>query len=411
MFISLVLRGVSLRGAGRVLELVAPLLGWEGPLPHWTTGRLWLLRWGLQQLWEPPQVADDWVWLTDHSVQIGPTKCLAVVGLRLRNLPAPGQCLRHSDLKLIALEPMESSNQQQVHRQLESAAVRTGPPRVIVDDHGADLHGGVKLFQQQHAGTVEIYDTKHKAACLLKGRLEKDEWFQRFNGAVGQIRCCLQQTELAYLVPPGAKLKSRFMNLGPMLQWAGKALGVLRNPPAGLGETQQCRLQEKLGVLEEFDLPMRRWRQWQQVVDAAVDRVGRWGLYPRAAEDLRREVVEKVGPCPWEQGTAELADDLVKFVSEQSGKAAGLRVPGSTEVLESLFGRYKQLEKQQSKGGFTSLLAGFGALVSKAASQTVGEVIEPVRRALEDSRTRELSAWCGEKLGTTFCSLRRRAFA
>jgi hypothetical protein len=35
----------------------------------------------------------------------------------------------------------------------------------------------------------------------------------------------------------------------------------------------------------------------------------------------------------------------------------------STEILESTFALYKQLERQHSKGGFTSLLAGFGALL------------------------------------------------
>ena len=48
MFIRLVvLGGVSLRAAGRVLEMLEEILGWEVEVPHWTTGRLWLLRLGL----------------------------------------------------------------------------------------------------------------------------------------------------------------------------------------------------------------------------------------------------------------------------------------------------------------------------------------------------------------------------
>jgi hypothetical protein len=411
-FIRIVQGGVSLRGAGRMLGLIAELLGWEGPIPHWTTGRLWFLRWGLWQLQQAKEPAEDWAWLIDHSVQIGRTKCLVIVGLELKDLPAPGECLRHSDLKLIALEPTESSNQQQVQRQLESAAAVTGAPRVIVDDHGADLHGGVKLFQQEHPGTLEIYDTKHKAACLLKGRLEKDETWKRFGALVGQVRCGLQQTELACLVPPGPKLKARFMNLGAMLRWGCNALAVLRNPPAGLGEAGQQRLREKLGALEEFEGAMRQWKQWQEVVDVAVERVGRWGHYAGAAEDLRGELSGRLDRGLAEPGTRELAEELVRFVQEQSAQAAdGQRLPGSTEVLESLFGRYKELEKQQSKGGFTSLLSGFGALVSGAVSQTVGEMIDPIRQVLEASRTRNVIDWCRQKLGTTVCSLRRQTFA
>jgi hypothetical protein len=395
-----------------MLELMAEMLGWQGKLPHWTTGRLWLLRWGLWQLQQAKELAQDWAWLIDHSVQIGQTKCLVIVGFRLKDLPAPGQSLRHRDLKLIALEPMDSSNQQQMQRQLESAAVMTGVPRVIVDDHGADLHGGVKLFQQEHGATLEIYDSKHKAACLLKGRLEKDETFKRFGSLVAAARCALQQTELAFLVPPGPKPKARFMNLGPMLNWAGKALAVLRNPPAWLEECGRQRLREKLGALQEFELPLRQWGQWQRVVDLAVDRVGRWGHYAGSAVELHGELAGMLASELPQPGTRELAQELVSFVQEQSGQAAaGERLPGSTEVLESLFGRYKELEKQQCKGGFTSLLSGFGALVSGAASQPVREMIDPIRQALEGSRTRGVWDWCAQKLGTTLCSLRRQTFA
>ena len=39
--------------------------------------------------------------------------------------------------------------------------------------------------------------------------------------------------------------------------------------------------------------------------------------------------------------------------------------------MESCFGRFKALEKDQSKGGFTSLLLGFGALFAEATKEGV----------------------------------------
>ena len=54
---------------------------------------------------------------------------------------------------------------EDVGEALEQATKRSGVPRVIVDDHGSDLHSGVQLFQKRHAETAEIYDAKHKAAC------------------------------------------------------------------------------------------------------------------------------------------------------------------------------------------------------------------------------------------------------
>ena len=37
-----------------------------------------------------------------------------------------------------------------------------------------DVAGGVTLFQQRHPETIDLYDAKHKAACLLKAQLEKN---------------------------------------------------------------------------------------------------------------------------------------------------------------------------------------------------------------------------------------------
>ena len=85
---------------------------------------------------------------------------------------------------------------------LETAVERTGVPRAIVDDHGRpDLHGGVKLFQQRHLETAEVYDVKHKAACLqARGFQEQDETWQSFCSWWGRVSSrALQQTELAPL--------------------------------------------------------------------------------------------------------------------------------------------------------------------------------------------------------------------
>src|SRR5260370_27155815 len=102
-------------------------------------------------------------------------------------------------MELIAVVPMISSTKDTVAVCLEDAVAQTGVPRAIVDDHGADLHGGVEIFRQGHPETVELYDIKHKAACLLKARLEGDPWWRRYASQLGQAKCALQQTELAFL--------------------------------------------------------------------------------------------------------------------------------------------------------------------------------------------------------------------
>ena len=396
------LGGVSLRGVPRVLAVIAEAFGLPLSIPDWTTHRLWLMRLGHAELTRPLEKADDWAWLADHSVQIGDEKCLAIVGIRLRDLPPSGECLRHHDLHLIALVPSESWTGSDVKRVFEEATERTGVPREIAIDHGNDLRSGVELFQQQHAETAEIYDVKHKAACLLKHRLENEPRWKEFQTKVGETRCAVRQTELAFLTPPAAKTKARFMNLEPQLAWAEKVLKVMRDPSDRVKEwASPERMQEKLGWLEGFSSSVAEWSEWQQVVNITVEFVNRQGIYRRMCRPLRQQLPRTFA----HDSSRSLAKDLIRFLAKQARQAKpGERLVGSTEVLESCFGKMKQLEKQQARGGFTSLLVSFGALLAETTT-------DEVKAALQQSGTKDVAEWSKENLGTTLVAQRRIAFA
>lgn len=394
--------GVSLRGSTRVLAVIAEALGLPMGIPHWTTGRLWLMRLGHAALTMPLEQADDWAWLADHSVQIGKEKVLVIVGIRLRDLPKPGECLRHRDLHLIALVVRTSWTRKEVDDALEEAVKRTGVPRVIVTDHGVDLHGGVQFFQERHRETLEMYDIKHKAACLLKHRLEKDPRWAEFQCQIGKTRCAIQQTEAGFLVPPAPKAKARFMNLQTQLEWADGVLDILREPPAEvLKWVSPERLEEKLGWLREFADAIAEWSQWQQVVNIAVTYVDRHDISRTSAKGLYREMPRSLDHA----STNTLVKELVCFVASQGKQTKpGERLPGSSEALESCFGKMKQLEKQQSRGGFTSLVISFGAMLADTTSKVI-------QAALEHSGTKDVYQWCKEHLGTTLFAKRKLAFA
>ena len=382
---------VSLRGVPRVLAVMAEAFDLPLDFPHWTTIRLWLMRLGHAELTMPLKQADDWAWLADHSVQIGAAKCLAIVGIRLRDLPKPGECLEHRDLHLIALVPSESWTKQDVDHAFEEATKRTGVPRVIVTDHGADLYGGVQLFQERHPQTVEIYDVKHKAACLLKHRLEKEPRWQEFHTKVGVTRCAVQQTELAFLTPPAPKLKARYMNLQAQLEWAEGVLTILRDPPAKVQEwTTPERLQAKFGWLKDFAEPMTEWSEWQSIVNITVAFVNRQGMYRGMGRALRQQMPRKFA----HDSGRKLAKELIRFVVKQARQTKpGERFPGSTEVLESCFGKLKSLEQEQSKSGYTGMVLSLGAIVASSLQP------ECLQEALERCRVKDVLNWCRTQLG------------
>lgn len=405
LLLSMVLTAcTSVRCACRVLAMLRddlPLPEMPDGVPSRSTLRLWLLRLGHYELTRPKQEAEDWVWIIDHTNQVGVEKCLVILGIRLCDLPPPGQCLQHQDMQLIDLVPVRHSDKQVVFEQLESAALKTGVPRAILDDHGGDLAGGAAMFLQQHPETAEIYDITHKGACLLKRRLEKDPQWLEFCRQVGQTKFQIQQTELAFLVPPSQRSKARYMNLGQLIGWAERTLAVLEQQPREvLKYVTSRRLEEKLGWLRSFADPLRQWSLWLALLHSAEDHVRAQGLSKRTPV----EVAKRLDPLATTASSRELRDELVAFITDQCADIAeGERLPGSTEVLESCFGKFKSLERDQQKGGFTGLLLAIGAIVSTRTVETIGQ-------ALQSSTTQAVWDWCRNVLGMTIQTKRQEAY-
>lgn len=388
------------RGASRVMGSVARMFGLNWEVPHHTTCRAWLQRIGLFQLQRPKDMADDAIWIVDHTVQIGQEKCLVILGLRLRDMPAAGTALSLADLQLLNLLPVTHSDKQVVNEQLESTAKITGVPRAILGDHGGDLHGGVTLFCESHPGTTSLYDMTHKAATLLKARLNKDTRWLSFCSQAGQTKVKVQQTELAFLMPPSQRSKARYMNLASLLRWGRAILSVLdRQPDTVLRHGTAERLEEKYGWLREFRHDLALWSEYQTLLEASVDEIRRHG-YSRSSAF---QVALRVQPQVQTIAGRELKDQLLKFIAEESASVApGERLPGCSEPLESSLGKLKSFEGDFDKSGFTGLLPAFGALIGTLTPETIYE-------ALVSVPGKKVQHWITQNLGQTFLSKRRLA--
>ncbi len=282
LFVALVLSAaVSLRGASRVLELWSTVFELPEAAPAWYTGRLWLLRVGYYKLTRPKAQAADWVWILDHTIQLGVQKCLVILGVRLSMLPAPGTCLRHEDVEPIALYPVQTSDGEVVYQQLTAAIAHTGVPREILSDGGSDLQAGIATFQQAHPETQAIYDIKHKTAVVLKHELAAEARWKAFTQQAAQTKPRVQQTPLAFLAPPAQRRKARYMNVDILMRWGTQVLAYLAHPPQ-TRETQVSAEQilTAYGWVQDFRAPLQDWSELLQIVDTPEQWVRSQGLSP-----------------------------------------------------------------------------------------------------------------------------------
>lgn len=196
-FISFVLEAAAtFRASSQIMQIISSYWPWPLKAPSWFTGRLWVLRLGYYKLTRAKVHAQDWIWIVDHTVQIGALKCLVILGIRQSNLPARGNCLTHQDVEPIALLPVTKSNGQIVYQQLKKAVAITGVPQTIVADHGPDLKSGITKFCQEYKQICFIYDIKHKTASILKRVLKNDADWISFVKLASQTKHRIQQTNI-----------------------------------------------------------------------------------------------------------------------------------------------------------------------------------------------------------------------
>ena len=236
-----------------------------------------------------------------------------------------------------------------------------------------------------------------KATPYGRGRLQKNECWNAFIKQATQTKFETNQTELALLVPPRLRSKARYMNLQRMLSWAEKVLTVLDDP--SLLAPSLCsvdRLNTKFAWLREYRENIGVWSSWLALTDAALDVVRRNGYCTSTADEVNQTLTE-ISDTPEKD---LLKDELLEIVNAESLKAReGTRMPGSTEILESSFGKLKEIEGDHSRSGFTSLILIWAALFGATTS-------EVIRRALTEVPVKLVNVWVRSNLGTTIQSKR-----
>ena len=107
-------------------------------------------------------------------------------------------------------------------------------------------------------------------------------------------------------------------------------------------------------------------------------------------------------PKPSSQAAFALRQQLLAFVQEESQQARPEeRLLGSSEVLESIIGKFKCVAGERGQHGLTGMVLSIGALVGRV---TVGAV----QAALAEVSTQDVWNWCHTHLGTTLQGLRHR---
>ena len=459
---------VSFQGIAGSFGLWSQLLDIKAPAAN--TIREWALRVGLYILTHTVSRRDDWIWVIDLSVELGTAKCLVILGISQaawnERLKSGNGELTHQDMSVLALDVLAQCNGETIKARLEALSKRVGSPVQIVSDHGSDIKKGItEYLKGQKTPTIHTYDITHASACCLKQQLKNDESFQSFLSQMNQCRQQIQQTPLAFLMPPPQRTKARYFNLDKTLTWAQRTLEYYHQGDFSTLGTQYCwdeqakeamapiaqahllapletiqgvvyetnttfehalssilsaetmehngaeivqsadltrrYVESKLGWLLPFESMLTPYIQRFEIVHLVNASLKHHGLNHHSHHTLAHQLHQ-----------LELSDEakafgqlLLEQVSQQAQSCEeGQTSLATSDVIESLFGKYKLF-------GQRSPIKEIGPLILLIPLCTEKLTAALVKTALETIRSIDVKEWLSNTLGTTMFGQRKAALS
>lgn len=188
------------------------------------------------------------------------------------------------------------------------------------------------------------------------------------------------------------------MNVDKLVKWGQDMLCYLdQQQVEPIEGYDPDKIQEKIGWLNQYRDKLSDWQKLIHIMKVAENHIKSYGIYRECHIDFKKEL----DTCPNSGKVDRVCVELVSFAKEQSLNAIGdERLLGSSEVIESVFGKFKTVEHDQAKNGFTSMLLGLPALLSKTTEDVV-------KKAMETVPTKKVIEWFKQNIGKSVQSKRK----
>jgi len=352
----------------------------EIKIPSHTTVQRWMAIVGYYKLHIPLETADDWIVLVDESIQVGSQKYLVILGCRAKDLPK-GCSLKLTDLIPLHAVVLTKSDGEAVKKALDAVTLRVGRIMAICSDEGSNLKLGYQLYREEHPHIQYIPDIVHKLASIIKKQLNSDLDWERLIKLINSTKLKMYNSSLGYLTPPALRGKSRFLTLDIVIEWALKVLRLLEQGSTLPGYDSKA-VEKNLGWLRQFEESIKSYASLLKLVSIARHLVRERGIHRYIADDFATVFEEESPQEGWDVVSTRIASQVYEFLDQQGNKVKKDQILlGSSEAIETFFGKYKSMEGNQTKAGFSGLVLAGLAHIGPLDQSTVQAAMETVKHA------------------------------
>jgi len=367
-------------------------------VPHFTTGIGWALRLGLHRLQQAQRHLDEpWVCIADFTIQIGCKKALIVLRVPVAAV-SQGSALTLKQVEVIGLSLGDTWNGARVNTVLLALFERCGWPAHVVSDCGSDIKKGiVETVREAPNRASWISDVSHCVANAVKHYYAKLSIFQQFQRLCTRMRQRLQQTRFAFLLPPKARTKGRFLSASRQAEWGLHTLAYLEAKQRE-ASPEASALAEALRGLKSFKLFLMTFVRNTTCLNEVMKMVKTQGLSAASMQACQ----DRLGDLP---ARSPIRKEVSHYLQHYGPVVESSDSPllGSSDVIESLIGKAKQRLEANGRSELNKSILLIPCLCGELTPELVAEALTTVR-------VQDVTTWVSANVGETMQSKRRREF-
>jgi hypothetical protein len=255
--------------------------------------------------------------------------------------------------------------------------------------------------------------------------MERDPYWVEISKKLEKCRQQTKQSIMAHLSPPGLRSKARYLNLESLIKWFKKM--ELYKKEKGLKEIEKDLLEygqrdkvtkkrkmykrkeikqksrelyeEKFGWMEQYKVQFKEYEQYIEVISHIKQEISSKGLSKKSIEQIELYYKDYQLSCIASCLKNELIAELKKYIPAKAGQEEAYLC--KSDIIESLFGKFKYLNNENSMMGLTQSVLLMAAITGKMDEKMVKE-------AMEYSTVNKIEQWTKENIGETVFSKRMK---
>jgi len=355
---------------------------------------------GVGMLKEIGKISEPWIAIIDHSINIGTKKLFVVLRVKMSVLSDRGRAISLEDCECIGMKICEVVNGNTVSEDLKEIFEVSGVPSAIIKDTDATLNCGVKKFiENEKQNIAMIDDIGHVVAKSLKKEFEDTKSYKRFTKLIKDGSARLRNTNIAFLTPPKLRNKARFQSISRLGKWGEKMMDSFNTRGRAKKGSVLEKLRKAFPLFSRLKSFIQNFAKTTSVTSKIMERLKNIGLEQSTYDECKLLLKE----LPRSSKTAkQLRIWLDKHIKIQQ-KLTKYPLPVSSDIIESLFGKYKHVIERSPQTEMNR-----STLIIPALCGKIDEA--KILRALDIAKHKDLKNWEKENIRETMRSKRLSYF-